>query len=50
MLLEKGNQYILLPALTSFVQLVLEGRTPTNCPAFLFGANLTALSKEQGEI
>ena len=40
MLLEKGSQDILLPALTSFVQLVLEGRSPATVQPFFFGANL----------
>ena len=50
MISEKSNQDILLPAITSFVQLVLEGRTPVTIRPFFFGANLTALSKEQGGI
>ena len=50
MISEKINQDILLPAITPFVQLVLEGRTPVTVRPFFFGANLTALSKEQGGI
>ena len=50
MLSERGSQDILLLALTSFVQLVLEGRIPATVRPFFFGANLTALSKEQGGI
>ena len=41
---------MLLPALVSFVQLVLEGATPSSIRPFFFGANLTALHKKQGGI
>ena len=40
----------LLPALVSFVQLVLEGATPSPILLFFFGANLTALHRKQGRI
>ena len=40
MLLEMGSQDILLLALTSFLQLVLEGRTPATIRPFFFGVNL----------
>ena len=40
----------LLPNLTSFVQLVLEGRTPQSIQPFFFGANLTAIQKKGGGI
>ena len=39
MLSERGSQDI-LPALTSFVHLVLEGRTPATIRPFFFGTNL----------
>ena len=50
MFLEKDSQDILLPALTTFVQKVLERRTPATVRPFFFGPNLTAPSKEQGGI
>ena len=34
----------------SFVQLLLDGRTPTSVRPFFFGANLTALQKKQGGV
>ena len=40
----------LLPALSHFVELVLEGRTPPLWRPFFFGANLTALRKKSGGI
>ena len=40
----------LFPALTSFFQLVLEGRSPTSIQPFFFGAYLTTLPKKQGGI
>ena len=38
---------VLLPALISFVQLVLEGATLSSVRPFDFGANLTAVHKKQ---
>ena len=40
----------LLPALTSFVKLILEGRTPSSIAPFFFGAKLTALQKKDGGV
>ena len=40
----------LLPALTSFVKLVLEGRIPSSITPYFFGANLTALQKKDGGV
>ena len=40
----------LLPALTSFVKLVLEGRAPSSITPYFFGANLTALQKKDGGV
>ena len=40
----------LLPNLASFVQLVLEGKTPQSIQPFFFGANLTAIQKKGGGI
>ena len=48
MLADDFGRQSLLPALTSFTQLVLEGRSPTSIRPFFFGANLTALQKKQG--
>ena len=39
-----------LPAFTSFIQLVLDGRSPASIQPFFFGANLTALQKKQGGV
>ena len=50
MLLDQTSHHVLLPALVSFVQMVLEGRTPLSIRPFLFGANLTALHKKDGGI
>ena len=41
---------VLLPALTAFAQLVLEGRTPTFIRPYFFGANLTAIQKSEGGV
>jgi len=40
----------LLSALSLFVQLVLDGRTPAPWRPFFFGANLTALQKKSGGV
>ena len=40
MLLVDSSRQVLLLALTAFVQLVLEGRTPTFSRPYFFGANL----------
>ena len=40
----------LFPALTSFVQLVLNGKSPTSIRPFFIGANLAALRKKQGGV
>jgi hypothetical protein len=40
----------LLNALTSLVNLILEGRTPPLIRPILFGAKLTALTKEKGDV
>ena len=45
-----SNSQVLLPALTAFVQLVLEGRTPTFIRPYFFGANLTAIRKSDGGV
>ena len=45
-----GSCHVLVTALASFVQLLLEGRTPTSVRPFFFGANLTALRKKQGGV
>ena len=45
-----SSSQVLLPALTAFVQLVLEGRTPTFIRPYFFGANLTAISKSDGGV
>ena len=50
MLSDYTSQHFLLPALVSFVQLVLEGRTPSSIRPFFFGTNLTALHKKDGRI
>ena len=50
MLSVQTSHHVLLPALVSFVQLVLEGRTPSSVRPFFFGANLTALHKKDGGI
>ena len=50
MLSVQTSHHVLLPALVSFVQLVLEGRTPSSIRPFFFGANLTALLKKDGGI
>ena len=50
MMSDNGGRQVLLPALASFIQLVLEGRTPTSIRPFSFGANLTALLKKQGGV
>ena len=50
MLSDHASRHVFLPALASFVQLVLEGRTPTSIRPFFFGANLTALLKKQGGV
>ena len=47
---DEASCRILIPALTPFVQLVLEGRTPASIRPFFFGANLTALQKKQGGV
>ena len=44
------NTLGLLPAISQFVQLVLEGRTPAPWRPFFFGANLTALQKRGSQI
>ena len=46
----EGGRQVLLPALTSFVELVLAGRTPSSITPYLFGANLTALQKSDGGV
>ena len=48
--LTRSNSQVLLPALTAFVQLVLEGRTPTFIRPYFFGANLTAIRKSDGGV
>ena len=45
-----GCSQALLPALISFIELVLEGRTPPSIMPYFFGANLTALQKKNGGI
>ena len=45
-----SSSQVHLPALTAFVQLVLEGRTPTFIRPYFFGANLTAISKSDGGV
>ena len=50
MLSDDSSRHVFLPALAFFVQLVLEGRTPTSIRPFFFGANLTALLKKQGGV
>ena len=45
-----SSAQVLLPALTAFVQLVLEGRTPTFVRPYFFGANLTAIHKSNGGV
>ena len=50
MLSDRTSHHALLPALVSFVQLVLEGRTPLSIRPFFFSANLTALRKKDGGI
>ena len=45
-----GGFGALLSALVSFVELVLNGDTPTSIGPFFFGANLTALCKKGGGI
>ena len=50
MLSDGGSRQALLPALVSFVQLMLDGATPPSIRPFFFGANLTALHKKQGGI
>ena len=50
MLADQTSYHVLLPTLVSFVQLVLEGRTPPSIRPFFFGANLTALHKKDGGI
>ena len=47
---DNGSHQVLLPTLASFIQLVLEGRTPTSIRRFFLGANLTALLKKQGGV
>ena len=46
---DDGRQ-VLLSALASFTQLVLEGKTPPSIRPFFFGANLTALQKNDGGV
>ena len=41
---------VLLPALTSFVELVLEGKTSSSITPYFFDANLTALQKKDGDV
>ena len=50
MLSDDSSCQVLLPTLASFVQLVLEGRTPLSIRPIFFGANLTALHKKGGGI
>ena len=50
MLLDDSSRQVLLPTLASFMQLVLESRTPLSIWPFFFGANLTALHKKDGGI
>ena len=45
-----ANSCSLLSALSRFVEMVLEGRTPASWRPFFFGANLTALQKKTGDI
>ena len=45
---DEASRRILISALTAFVQLVLECRTPASIRPFFFGANLTAFQKKQG--
>ena len=47
---DRDSRKVLLPALVSFVQLVLEGTTPSSVRPFFFKANLRALHKKQGDI
>ena len=45
-----SSAQVLLPALTAYVQLVLEGRTPIFIRPYFFGANLTAIHKSNGGV
>ena len=45
-----GSRQVLLPALVSFIGLVLNGNTPASIRPFFFGANLTALEKKNGGV
>ena len=45
-----SSSQVFLPALTAFVQLMLEGRTPTFIRTYFFGANLTAIRKSDGGV
>ena len=45
-----GAAQVLLPALASFITLVLQGMTPPSIRPFFFGARLTALNKKRGGI
>lgn len=45
-----GGRGVLLPALASFVQLVLEGKTPPSIHPYFFGANLVSLRKKDDGI
>ncbi len=45
-----GGAQVLLSALTRFVTLILQGKTPLSIRPFFFGASLTALTKKEGGI
>ena len=45
-----GCRAELFPALVSFVQLILDGKTPPSVQPFFFGANLIALQKKDGGV
>ena len=46
----EGGDPLLLEALTAFVNLVLEGKTPAPVRPFFFGASLVALDKKDGGV
>jgi len=50
MISEDSSRHAVITALNSFVQLLMEGKTPTSIQPFFFGANLTALQKKLGGI
>ena len=45
-----GGAQALISALSRFVTVVLQGKTPTSIRPFFFGASLTALTKKEGGI